>query len=293
VRVKPYDSKGRRNRFWPHRLPQRERIAISPSDIKVFNALHTHGPLPSHYLVEFAGTHKTNALDHFTELYHGTKDGVYFLDKPPEYRTFNNRYESDVYDLDGKGFECIKLSPYIQRGDHADHRLMTACVMASIELACIKQGHTFMSRHQILDDDRATHKQLSLPLTGLNRKELEPDELFGVRYGDKVRFFAVEIDRGGEQKKQTDRSRESQRKTYEGMVAAYAEVFDRRTYHDCWGIPNLRVLFAATDTIDANTVRKFAEAENVASRFHFKVYENFASPWRMPPVYTDMLDGLI
>lgn len=169
---------------------------------------------------------------------------------------------------------------------------MTACVMASLRLACKAKGYEFITAHQILSDDRTKHKHLYLPVSG---HELKPDDLGGVR-GPSLRFFNLESGRGGEQHGETATSRERKKKTYEGMIKKEAEVLDGRTYQEKWGLPNLHFLHAETTEEDVDLVRSLVAQHvppGLQKRFHYYLCKEFQSPWHMPPIYEDALDALM
>lgn len=257
------DTLKRRIRFSPPQ-PLDEKLYLAASDLRIFGAIHRHGPLPTHYLHRFAGYKNLNTTQHrLTQLYN---EG--YLTRPPEFfESFNARYQFLTYDLGGKGEKLINLSPYIKRGDHMIHRLMGACVGASIELS-----NPYISRHEILSRNDC---KLELPLTD---GKLIPDELFGIHKDGKKRFYAVEIDRNTEQlKKRTHRN------TIEGKLEGYLEVVERRTYHSVWGIPNFRVLIATTSESRAKAIRERVDPK-ILDRFTFLVVPEFESPWKMPPV---------
>ncbi len=78
------------------------------------------------------------------------------------------------------------------------HRFMTACITASIELACRDHGFKYLSQADIFGHRKCppelaeAEHPLGLPCgDGI----IIPDQLFGIDYGGKFRFFALEADR--------------------------------------------------------------------------------------------------
>ncbi|OYV40956.1 MAG: hypothetical protein B7Z80_03205 [Rhodospirillales bacterium 20-64-7] len=194
------DTLTRRIRFAPPQ-PIDQRIDITDSDLALFEAIHRHGPLPSHYLFAFTGKSHFNSHQHrLTKLYNGTAHGAYLVRPSQQFASFHARYQPVVYDLNEKSKQLLiehgKLSPYIKRLDPFLHRLMSACVGASIELSCTPRGLTYIPRHAIL---KRTDSPMELPLSQfVPQKSLVPDDVFGIDYGGSYRFFAVEIDRNTE-----------------------------------------------------------------------------------------------
>lgn len=266
------DTLNRRIRFAPP-APIAGCI-VSKKDLRLFEALRQHGPLPTHYLHAFVGGNRINFRHHLRTLFdHG------YLIRPSEYfDSFFARYQSLVYDLGDKGLEATGKEKVV-RTDHAIHRLMCACVMASIELMCREKGIGFIPR-----EDVTNGASLRFDLSKAQSRDfLEPDDVFGLHFPGAKHYYAVEIDRGTEQL-QSARNR----KTLEDTFSAYEEIFDERPYEEQWGRKNLHALIVTTNEVRAASMKKLA-----GKKFHFKVYENFASPWRMPQIYTDVLDGLI
>ena len=90
------DSLHRRVRFAKPQ-PKHKRIVIHAADLTISQALHRHGPLPSHYLYEFARhiTQNRNAFQHrLTKLYNGTSESASFLTRPPQqFASFDARFQ--------------------------------------------------------------------------------------------------------------------------------------------------------------------------------------------------------
>ena len=163
---------------------------------------------------------------------------------------------------------------------------MGACVGASIELACKAKGLGLIARHDIL---ARNDKSMELPLSKFSgRKALVPDELFGIDYAGSYRFFACEWDRGTEpiRRKALDQT------DFGKKIGAYLEVMRNRTYKEVWGTPNLMALIVTTNATRMKSLMEEVNAldPKLAQRFLFKTLDSFASPWRIPPLLTDILD---
>jgi hypothetical protein len=83
--------------------PNDNRIELSERDFRIFEALHRHGPLPTHYLYELTKDLGRNFAAHqhrLTKLYNGTKDGTTFLTRPAQqFASYEARYQPLIYDL--------------------------------------------------------------------------------------------------------------------------------------------------------------------------------------------------
>lgn len=240
------DSLNRRSRL--RATSTGKRVSPTTRDIRWFRALAEHGPLPSSFLLAMMGdshTSKKRARERLGDLFHedNTPDGGPYLVRPPQqFRTIDSRYNQLVYDLTPAGWRALSragvdLSQYSAALGPWLHRCMTACITASIELACSKQGDiTYIPQSQILKRAGAT---LRYPVTIIDpvtkrsmTKALIPDALFGLQYhtaiGDRFRFFAVEADRATEPTTSANRNRKSFQRSvlqYDAYVAggAYRE----------------------------------------------------------------------
>lgn len=210
------DTLGRRSRLAAN--PTGKRVSSTQRDLLWFAKLAEHGPLPTSFLLEFSdGSHASDkrARERLCDLYHedNTPDGGAYLMRPPQqFRTIDSRYKQLVYDLAPAGWRALKrsgvdIAQYSAPSGTWLHRLMTGCITASIELACIKRDDiSYIPQSQIL---KRAATALRCPVTfadpvtkRLMTKDLIPDALFGLRYhtpdGDRFRFFAVEADRATE-----------------------------------------------------------------------------------------------
>lgn len=316
------DGLKRRSRFAKPQ-PMRARIDLTERDLLIFGAIDRHGKLPTNYLYELT---KHECRDYYTlqrrltQLYngycdHSDHDKIDFaLDeegepvwthecKPRHYLTrdwqqFNNiqaRYQPAIYGLSSLAALALaergrgrRYSP--ERNDPFVHQFMGACVSASFELACKKAGLRYVHKEEILSHERcpeATRKQrnpFAIPVAG---KSLIPDDLFAIEYPErKFRFFAVEIDRNTE----SIDPKKPVKNSIATKVAAYETVFDGRTHHAHFGIPNLSVLFITTNTTHMHKMLEFAKGSRRADRFLFKAFPTFGENWRVPRELLPVLD---
>lgn len=83
--------------------PRGKRIDLSERDFAIFEALHRHGPLPTHYLYEFTrhfGRHLTSFQHRLTKLANGTENGTAYLPRPrQQFASYNARCQPIIYDL--------------------------------------------------------------------------------------------------------------------------------------------------------------------------------------------------
>ena len=296
------DTLNRRNRF-AGRQPTGKRIELGERDFLYFAALERHGPLPATYLYEFSKSAARNHKGHqqrLTDLFNedNTPHRGPYLDRPdPQFASVNARYQSIAYehtplaatalrDRDiGRQAAMPPSGPYL-------HRFMTACLTASIELAVRKAGYTFITSTDILNHPKCPEKTresrnpLAIPLRDT---AVIPDQLFGIDYGGKFRFFALESDR----KTETIVSRNRNGKAFGTRLEAYAEIIESEAHRRIWGIPSLTVLTVTTSLAHMHTMISHLEdsvSAKTAARFLFKTKPDFGKYWTVPPVMTDIFE---
>lgn len=284
------DALRRRSRFAAPQ-PTGKRIEITDSDFAIFEALHRHGPLPTHYLFRFSRRRSFNTFQHrLTKLYNGTSAASYLVRPPQQFASFHARYQHIVYDLSDAAEALLrergKLSPLVTRTDPFLHRLMSACVGASIELAC--SNLQYIPRAEVL---ARKSNRMELPLSSrAARGRLVPDDLFGLKWENTVRFFAVEIDRNTE----SIARRKPGSITFREKLLCYMDVIRNHVYHEQWGIRNLSVLTVTTNDAHARNLEKCLQTldPTLAHRFYFKTVPGLGPNWRVPPILTGLLEGL-
>lgn len=289
------DALARRSRFAPPN-PLVRRLMLAEADYLIFEAINRHGPLPTHYLYEFAKLRRkdyTHFQKRLTELYNGDEAGPYLTRPPQQFAGFEAHYQHVVYDLALRAKTALaERGTYVQdvkRTDPFLHQLMQACVGASIELGARAKGIRYIPRPEILARAR-NPLALSLPGIGATAK-LIPDDLFGFQYpAGGYRFFAVEIDRNTEsiERKNLDYN------TFGKKVDSYLRVLRDRLFDSWWDIRNLTVLTVTTNATHAanliDHIRK-QEAGKHAERFAFQCEPSFGANWRVPrAILSDLLD---
>jgi hypothetical protein len=291
------DSRDRRLRF--ERSPRDKSLALKARDLAIFEAIHRHGPLPSNYLFEFTRKYSGSQLHlkhRLTKLFHGLADGTHFLDRPPQqYQSCMARAQPSIYDLAPSAkillAEAARLSPFVgTRTDPFLHRFMSACVSASVELACRSNGIRYIHRHEIFSHSKCPEptrnrpNPLSLPAGG---KRIVPDDLFGLDYGGKFRFFAVEVDRNTESIERRDVGQTA----FGKKLHAYGDLLERGTFRNVWGIPNLLILTVTTNATHMANMVAYASATMTAhqQKFLFKAKPGFGMNWTVPAVMDDLV----
>lgn len=299
------DELGHRSRLYAQ--PTGKRVSPTKRDLRWFAALAEHGPLPSSFLLAFAGnSHRSEkrARERLTDLFHeeNTPHGSAYLTRPPQqFRTIDSRYNQLVYDLapagwralgKGKGAQATPSGPWL-------HRFMTSSVTASIELATLGSDDvSYIPQSAILaraETDLRYPVTITDPGSGWRGpKDLIPDVVFGLQYhtpqGDRFRFFAVEADRATE----PTTSSNWNRKSFERNLTQYDAYVAGGAYRDHLGLTApLLVLNVLSDS-----KRMGRQVEFVAGRYPhgnafmlFQVWEDFGPVFRPPAPNSDLLAG--
>jgi hypothetical protein len=288
------DQLNRRLRHAPP-APLVRRLVFTEADYLIFEAIHRHGPLPTHYLYEFTKhlrrdyTHLQNRL---TEFYNGDTHGPLLTRPPQQFTSFNARYQHIVYALAPRAKALLAergvVSRARRRADPFVHQLMQACVGASLELTAPSKGLRHISREEIFAHPRCPEttrnalNPMAIPITGIGQRVLIPDDLFGLEYpGVGFRFFAVEIDRNTESIERKNMAQSA----FGAKIAGYLDILRRQTYRAHWGIPNLHVLTVTTNGVHARNIRSYIEKHvdrTYVSRFAFAYESSFGANWLVP-----------
>lgn len=276
-----------------------KRICLTQRDILIFSALERHGVLPATYLYEFGKFSAGNAKGHqqrLTDLYHedNTAHGGSYLIRPhQQWASPHARYQPISYELSDHGKRALRDSgtapqSFVPPSGPFMHRAMTACITASIDLACQAAGLRFIPQGDILR--RASIGMTKNPLALPSRHgTVIPDQLFGIDYGGTYRFFALEADRSTE----SLASQKHQARSFEAKLRAYADVLEQETYTRAWGIPMLYVAIVTTSERHKDNMLRIVEritAPKIASRFLFKSEPIFGKYWIVPEVLEGMAD---
>lgn len=279
------DTLNRRIRFAP---PQAvgQRIEIHERDLQIFEALHRHGPLPTHYLFEFVrplARDYTAFQQRLTKLYNGAATTPPLLVKPTQqHASFYARYQQLIYDLSPVARAVLaergRLALAPARTDHFLHRFMNACVGASIELAVRRDGKRYLAEHDIFSHGGTG--EMAIPV---GRGRLIPDRLFGI-HGEKYRFFAVEIDRNTESLER----RSLHQNSFAQKIDGYAEILNRRLYKSHWDVPQLMVMFVTTNAVHMANMMHHLKGHALAKHFLFKAKPEFGVNWSVPPLLPDL-----
>lgn len=131
-------------------------------------------------------------------------------------------------------FKQVKIRNY-------DHAQMIITTLASIEIACRREGLEFIPWGKIKKQHKSEkHKKMPFKLKGMRQgKFIIPDGIFGIRYPNgKVSYFALEAEN-----QDTNVRGDVNDNCFKRKVLAYRQAIRENEYHkEILGISNLRVL---------------------------------------------------
>lgn len=229
-----HDAMQRRPR--DRRVSTGKRIALQERDLIWFEKLNLHGPLPSSYLHAFTAQRpgckdETRAIKRMGDLFHerGTAHQGPYLDRAPQqFETMHARYQDIVSELTPHSIAALReagrhRTVHTEAGRYAGperewkHRLMTACITASIELASTrKPGCRFVHQDELLASTPPATRALPDPLRLPHRHTyFMPDQLFGIEYaGLGRRLVAVEAEKSRKTLETSDFARKSYQRSF-------------------------------------------------------------------------------
>ncbi len=242
VQEKPYHTIGRWGRG---RVPP---ITLNARDLDYLLALFTHGVLSSDML---------RALVAPTLPQRVTTRRMFLLKNPPNefvaqpeaQEIARNVYSANlIFEINERGVYALVDSGRIDYDDHVlwsklqgnfkpqhfDHDRAVGYVLASLALGAHETGIRFISWREILNrprcpvQTRELRNPLAIPYEASGeRRVLIPDALFGLQYPNGACFFALEIDMGTEQHKDSDLKSVTLRQKFR----AYRVVMRERSLH--------------------------------------------------------------
>ncbi len=288
-----------------------------------FEAIQRHGPLPSHYLHEFT---KHIAKDFFGQRKrlknlwneNNNRDKGYYLERPiQQFQTYFARSQFLVYELTDTSRQALReqgrLCQYATPPSGGfTHALMTSCVTASIELEAIKAGQRYISQEEILARAPMSTKTAKTPLAlptdishtfrkndgstylQYSNRPTVPDQLFGIDYGGKASFFALEVDRATEPVFRSELKNNS----YLRKILSYRAINKTEIYKRHFGIPNLIILNVTVSTPHMQSiidlVRELTMKKDGTygiSNCLFQMVPDFSNYLRIPPLLPYLFTG--
>lgn len=287
-----------------------KRIELQPRDLLWFEKLNLHGPLPSSYLHAFSqqlpeGRNETRAIKRLGDLFHehSTPHGGPYLDRAwQQFETMHARYQDVVSELTPYGVEALRHAgryhriynePGLYSGPEREwkHRLMTACITASIELASLQDPATrFVHQDELLARAPASTRALAKPLhIPYQHTSFVPDQLFAIEYaGQGQRLIAVEA----EKSRKTLATSAFTRKSYTRSFTQWREFIGTGRYRDHFGVAGgMVVLYVFADPALMHSAKDLLLEMTGGSGntfILFKAMPEFGRYFRVPPPKPDL-----
>jgi len=292
--------------FFPGGARYLGTMYLRPRDFYLFEVIQRHGPLPSHYLYEFS-KHLAHDLIGFKKRLLALYRAGY-LDRPQQLNNPLIHTDFKVYILKDKALEALagkKDAFATPVGGGYQHALMASCITANIELEVTRAGLGYISQEAIFasskcpQETKTAKRPLALAASishELNRgngismhrsdRPIEPDQIFGINYGNGFRFFAVEADRGTEPLTRANLNENSILR----KVLAYKNILTSGEYKKRWGIPNLFPMFITTADERVRNMVDLTRSIYPDGTQHllFKAIVGFHVYFRTPPLIPEL-----
>lgn len=280
--TKKFDSIGRAT-F--HHIPPHAVRSVTEREEQWLCHIMRHGPQSSLYLHEL--TRRTHKCERTTRAQLQKLRAGGFLTLPSQQRaTENANYNRWVYDLAPAGKAYLQerglWEDCVRPHGHWTHGFMTACITASIDMLAAQNSQNFIPAHKLLE-------RAGVPLAcNISRKKLIPDQLFGLDYGGRYRFFCVEADRGTE-----PTTSKHKRKSLKSSIRDYHTFIRDRLYQDFWGLrANLMLLYVFNSAAKQAAFLQQVEREVGACRFIMAQHvPDFGYFFRPPALFRHLYEG--
>ena len=157
------------------------------------------------------------------------------------------------------------------------HRFMTAAITATTELEATAARFRFIPSGEIVRHKKcpeSTRNAANPIAIRIGSATIIPDALYGIDYGGKYKFWALEADRGTE----PIRGRGRLGSNLEAKIRGYVCVLDNDAHRLAWGIPVLVVRIVTGNTIRAANIEAALKAivpPHLLSRFHVEALSHW------------------
>ncbi|WP_425416882.1 replication-relaxation family protein [Oricola indica] len=269
-----------------HHIEYRCGIRPTQRETRWLKFIERHGPQSSLYLHELTSdTHRDRdtSLRQLQKL----RSGDYLTCPVQQRATENASFNPYIYELTPRARAWLEGNDLaentIRPSGHWVHQYMVSCITASIDISLQRSGMSYIPAHAILERSGST---LSVEL---GRKKLTPDQLFGIDYGGRYRFFCVEADRGSEPK-----DSKAARKSYRSMIEDYANFIGDGVYKQHFGLTAGMLLLCVFSS--KTNERRFLETVRAAlgkrsAYILTQTVPGFHGCFRPPELFANLANG--
>jgi hypothetical protein len=287
--------------------PDREiqlKLGEGQRDLTIFLTLQTHYVLPTDYLYEFTKhicRDYVGLRERLRLLWlHGYLERVELLNHP---LVFSDKIIYALSDKTRKLLATIgKLNRYAPPSPSGGYRhaFMTCVFLANADLWARSHGYQFISLEEILAEappkTRDAKDPLGIPceiVRGTQHaksKTKAPDWIYGIDYGNGVRFFLLETDRGSEPMTRADINEPS----IERHLLAYKNIGINGTARRHFGVdgPDFYPQFLTTSAQRCNNILEVARKiyPNGSYFTLFGYVEGFSPYYQAPPLLPHLFE---
>ena len=203
-------------------------IQPTARELRWFTHIDRHGPQSSEFLYECTrDTHRCR--DTSLRRLQVLREAGY-LCLPLQQRQIGKAdFNPYVYDLTPLGWNVLSHAKDLERHarptGHWWHGYWVSAVTSAIEIEATRAGLDYIPAARILAIKNA---QMAIPL---GRQKLIPDQIFGIKYPEGYRAFALEMDRGTEPVRSA-----AVRKSLKRSLQQYQEVFKQQLHQRHYGL---------------------------------------------------------
>lgn len=264
---------------WRH-IPYQAVTSTTERENQWLRFLNTHGPVNARFLHRLTAAERKCEQTTGRQLRKLRAGNLIRYDKAQRRHAiapWNNYY---VYQITKAGKSWLKDIGQFEETrvptGHWLHGYMTSCVTASIDIMARRKGHHYVPGHKILELRDAP---LAIPVDG---QRVIPDQLFAIDYGGTYRAFALEVDRGTEQKSVGGR-----RKSYASSIDDYLKIIERKLHSAHYGLKaSFGVLFVFARQSDQRAFLAILESRRETCPFILtQTVSNFDGTYAPPEVF--------
>lgn len=225
------DSKGR-VKFTSHSQRPRRNVKLREYHNDILLFINLHGPQSSAMLNAINPRHKDTVSDHLALMY----DAGYLFKPEPQRATEDPDKKLHVYDLTPKGIKYLQdeglyvktKRPVADKAATWAHQFMVASITACMDIMCRRSGYRYIPAHKLVPGPRTRKVSFTWTDGKTYTRDLCPDAIFGIDYGENTVIYMLEADRNNE----TNDSDEIDVKTDRRSLLQYQEFIGRKQYKE-------------------------------------------------------------
>jgi len=261
-----------RSRF--KRTPKGHGIALQPRDLDMLDFIQRHERVTSQEILEYLQSSPSNTRKRLRDIFHELN----LVGRPTNKRELAALAGKPlIYMLTPEGEKALGARKHVHAVPHGgwhEHLYFLTRITVWVELWCKKNQATFIHREELFS--KADHKSLRMTV---NDHPHIPDDLFGIDYDGKRRYFFLEADRATEDLK-----------TIYRKIDAYDHIMRTKEFQKL-GVHNPFVLLVTLSAGRALTILKYIETNTLYPQaFLLKAHPEFNEPYHKVTKFYGIVD---